>query len=83
MSLKIRPPGAVFLGISAPFERGRISWGGGKSPVTTAWANNSTFLKIISYPPPKNMSLPLKFPPPPNSEAWRRQHRQHHRTNFL
>ena len=25
------PPGAVFLGISPPFERGRISWGGQKS----------------------------------------------------
>ena len=23
-------PGAVFLGISPPFERGRISWGGGQ-----------------------------------------------------
>jgi hypothetical protein len=57
-------------GISPPFERGWISWGGDKSPVTTAWAKSSTFLKIISCPPP-NMSLPLKCPPPKknNSEA--------------
>ena len=44
--------------------------GGGESPVTTAWANRSTFLKILSSPPKKNMSLHLKCPP--NSEAWRR-----------
>ena len=73
----IRPSGgAIFLGIPPPFERGRISWGGDKSPVTTAWANSSTFLKILSCPPP-NMSLPLKCPPPPNSEAWHRHCRSY------
>jgi hypothetical protein len=51
-------------------ERGQISWGGGESPVTTAWANSSTFLKIISCPPPKYEFAPQM--PPPNSEAWRR-----------
>ena len=52
-SYVICPPAAVFLGISPPFERGRISWGGDKSPVTAAWANSSTFLKIRSCPPLK------------------------------
>ena len=32
-SQDIRPPGAVFLGISPPFERGRISWGGGGTKI--------------------------------------------------
>ena len=59
----VRPPGAIFLGISPPFEWGANLLVGGKSPVTTAWANSSTFLKILSCPP-QNMSLPLKCPPP-------------------
>jgi hypothetical protein len=72
-------PGAVFQGISPPFERGLISGGGGggggdKSYVTSAWASSSTFLKIISCPPQKYEFAP-QIPPPPkkNSEAWRRQ----------
>jgi hypothetical protein len=63
-------PGAVFLGISPPFERGaNLQGGGDKSPVTTAWANSSTFLKIISCPP-KIWVCPSNAPP--NSEGWRR-----------
>jgi hypothetical protein len=44
--------GAVFLEISPPFERGGEPPGGlgDKNPVTTAWANSSTFLKILSCP---------------------------------
>jgi hypothetical protein len=34
------------------------SGGGGESPVTTAWANSSTYLKILSCPPP---SPPKKY----------------------
>ena len=60
--------GRIFLGYSPPFERGANLLGWGESPVTKAWENSSTFLKIISCPP--NTSLPLKCPPP-NSEAWR------------
>ena len=47
--------GAIFLGISPPFERGANLRGGDKSTVTTAWA------KIYLAPPKK--SLPLKCPP--------------------
>jgi hypothetical protein len=77
-SKDIRPPGVVFLGISPPFERGANLLGGtkvlgqkswDKSPVTTAWANSSTFLKILSCPP-KIYVCPSNAPP--NSEAWRR-----------
>jgi hypothetical protein len=71
--------GAIFLGYSSPgggipsplLRGGRISWGGDKSPVTTAWANSSTFLKMLSCPP-KYEFAPQMPPPPPNSEAWRR-----------
>jgi hypothetical protein len=53
-------------------ERGRISWGwgGGESPVTTTWANSSTFLKIISCPTKYEFAPQM---PSPNSEAWRRR----------
>ena len=72
--------GAIFLGYSPPRDDiprniaplwggGRISWGG-ESPVTTAWANSSTFLKILSCPP--KYEFAPQMPPPPNSEAWRR-----------
>jgi hypothetical protein len=73
--------GAIFLGYSspgggiprniAPFWGGESPGGGDKSPVTTAWANSSTFLKILSCPA-QNMSLPLKCPPPQilNLRPW-------------
>jgi hypothetical protein len=71
--------GAIFLGYSspgggiprniAPFWEGANLLGGDKSPVTTAWANSSTFLKILSCPP-KIWVCPSNAPP--NSEAWRR-----------
>ena len=63
--------GTIFLGYSPPFERGAnlLGGGGGKSPVTKAWANSSTFLKIISCPP--KYEFAPQMPPPPNSEAWR------------
>jgi hypothetical protein len=65
--------GAIVLGYSSPgggiprniapfWEGGESPGGGDKSPVTMQWANSSTFLKILSCPPP-NMSLPLKCPP--------------------
>ena len=57
-------PGAVFLGISPPFERvANLLGGGDKSPVTTAWANSSTFLKILSCPP--KYEFAPQMPPPP------------------
>ena len=56
--------GAIILGYSSPgggiprnialFREGGESpgvGGGDKSPVTTAWANSSTILKILSCPP--------------------------------
>ena len=47
------PPGGDIPGNIAPppSERGANLLGGGESPVTTAWANSSTFLKILSCPP--------------------------------
>jgi hypothetical protein len=33
--------------------------------VTTAWANSSTFLKILSCPPPIYEFAPQMLPPPP------------------
>jgi hypothetical protein len=68
--------GAIFLGYSSPgggiprnialfWEGGESPGGGDKSPVTTAWANSHTFLKILSCPPPKYEFAPQMPPPPP------------------
>jgi hypothetical protein len=63
------PPGAIYR---PPFERGgaNLLGGGGERPLTTAWANSSTFLKILSCPPPPKYQFAPKCPS--NSEAWRR-----------
>ena len=46
-----------------PLLRGGESPGGGQKSCDNGMGKSSTFLKIISCPPP-NMSLPLKCPPP-------------------
>ena len=55
--------GAVFLGISPSFERGTNLMGGDKSPVITAWANSSIFLKILSCPPTPKYEFAPQMPP--------------------
>jgi hypothetical protein len=67
------PLGAIFLGYSPPkgdiprniallLRGGEYPGGGGESPVTTAWANSSNFLKILSCPLTKYEFAP-QMPP--------------------
>jgi hypothetical protein len=67
----IRPLGGNIPRVFGSLLRGgRISWGG-QSPVTTAWANCSTFLKILSCPPQKIWVCPSNAPPPKKRKILR------------